>query len=222
MRTVERVVLATLVLFIGFFILGLAVVKYLRLESQETAPAAETEQLQAVSAFVVPAVDPEVLLSCVEPEPEEPAEVVDPAPAIPVLDKVEAWTPDEDDVNAIARTLWGECRGVESKAEQAAVAWIILNRLDAGYADTVTGVCAAPGQFYGYSASFPLDDDLVELARDVLIRHHREQEGEAKVGRTLPSDYYYFTGRDGRNWFRKEFRSSTYWDWSLPDPYKEG
>ena len=227
MRTAERVakvllVLALWVLFLGFFAFGLAVLRYCGLGQ---APTFKQEQLQAVGVTVVPGVSPDILLTCVVPEEEsteEPAEVVDPLPDIPVLDRVEAWTPAEEDVHAIARTLWGECRGVESRAERAAVAWCILNRLDAGYADTVKGVCAASGQFEGYDAGHPLDEDLVELARDVLIRHHREAEGETKVGRTLPRDYVYFTGRDGRNWFRKEFRSSAYWDWSLPDPYKEG
>jgi len=126
----------------------------------------------------------------------------------------------QEDINALARTIWGEARGVPSKAEQAAVAWCVLNRVDAGYGSTVLEVVSAPGQFYGYSVNYPLDDDLVELAKDVLTRWYREKDGETDVGRTLPSDYYYFNGSGGHNWFRKEFRSSTYWDWSLPDPYK--
>ncbi len=125
----------------------------------------------------------------------------------------------QEDINALARTMWGEARGISSKAEKAAVAWCILNRVDAGYGKTILAVVSAPGQFYGYSSSYPLDDELVELAKDVLTRWYREKDGETDVGRTLPSDYYYFSGRNGHNWFRKEYKSTTYWDWSLPNPY---
>lgn len=143
-----------------------------------------------------------------------------PTENIPVIEKPKTYNIPQEDINALARTIWGEARGVPSKAEQAAVAWCVLNRVDAGYGSTVLEVVSAPGQFYGYSVNYPLDDDLVELAKDVLTRWYREKDGETDVGRTLPSDYYYFNGSGGHNWFRKEFRSSTYWDWSLPDPYK--
>ena len=126
---------------------------------------------------------------------------------------------DQDEVNALARTVWGEARGVGSKAEQAAVIWCILNRVDARYADSIIGVITAPGQFAGYSIYYPVTDEFEELARDVLIRWYREKDGEIDVGRTLPQGYYYFNGSGGHNWFRQEFRSSTYWDWSLPNPY---
>lgn len=36
------------------------------------------------------------------------------------------------DLELIAQTVWAEARGVESRAEQAAVVWCILNRVDAG------------------------------------------------------------------------------------------
>lgn len=64
-----------------------------------------------------------------------------------IISPVSSWEPAAEDVEAIARTLYGECRGAETVAEKEAVAWVILNRLDAGYADTVLGVVSAPGQF---------------------------------------------------------------------------
>lgn len=131
------------------------------------------------------------------------------------------YIPNQEDVDALARTLYGECRGVPSRMEQAAVAWCVLNRVDAGYADTVLGVVSAPGQFVGYSSYHPVTDELAELAADVLERHWREQQGETDVGRVLPIDYLWFSGRDGHNWFRAKYRSRDYWDWSLPDPYTE-
>ena len=93
--------------------------------------------------------------------------------ATTILQPLPSWQPAAEDVEAIARTLYGECRGAETVAEQEAVAWVILNRLDAGYADTVLGVVSAPGQFAGYSPEHPLWPELVEVARRVLKMHHR-------------------------------------------------
>lgn len=124
--------------------------------------------------------------------------------ATTILYPVPVWEPDAEDVEAIARTLYGECRGVESEAEQEAVAWVILNRLDAGYADTVLGVVSAPGQFAGYDPDHPLWPELVEVARRVLTLNHREQLGE-RVARVLPREYLWFSGDGERNYFRCEY-----------------
>lgn len=124
--------------------------------------------------------------------------------ATTILTPVPEWSPTAEDVEAIARTLYGECRGAETVAEQEAVAWVILNRVDAGYADTVLGVVSAPGQFAGYDPAHPLWPELVEVARRVLTLHHREQRGE-NVARVLPSAYLWFSGDGVRNYFRCEY-----------------
>ena len=124
--------------------------------------------------------------------------------ATTILHPVPVWEPATEDVEAIARTLYGECRGVETVAEQEAVAWVILNRLDAGYADTVLGVVSAPGQFAGYSPEHPLWPELVEVARRVLTLHHREQMG-ISVQRVLGREYLWFSGDGVRNYFRCEY-----------------
>lgn len=129
--------------------------------------------------------------------------------ATTILHPVPSWEPAAEDVEAIARTLYGECRGVESEAEKEAVAWVILNRLDAGYADTVLGVVSAPGQFTGYSPEHPLWPELVEVARRVLTLHHREQLGES-VARVLGPEYLWFSGDGVRNWFRDSYGGGTY------------
>ena len=121
-----------------------------------------------------------------------------------ILSPLPSWEPAAEDVEAIARTLYGECRGVESETEQEAVAWVILNRLDAGYADTVLGVVSAPGQFAGYSKEHPMLPELVEVARRVLILHHREQLG-ISVPRVLGREYLWFSGDGERNYFRCEY-----------------
>lgn len=124
--------------------------------------------------------------------------------ATTILHPVPVWEPAAEDVEAIARTLYGECRGVEKVAEQEAVAWVILNRMDAGYADTVLGVVSAPGQFAGYDPAHPLWPELVEVAERVLTLHHREQMG-IDVDRVLPREYLWFSGDGVRNYFRCDY-----------------
>lgn len=134
----------------------------------------------------------------------------------------EIWKPDPADVEAIAKTLWGECRGVTSKAQQAAVAWCILNRVDKGgyYGNSVIEVVSKPKQFTGYNPNHPVDPELAELAEDVLTRWHAEKEGWSDVGRTLPKEYCFFVGDGKLNYFTDEWKSKDYWDWSLPNPYE--
>ena len=123
------------------------------------------------------------------------------------------YAPAQEDVDAIARTIWGEARGVANPDEQEAVGWCILNRLDAGYADTVLGVVSAPGQFAGYDPSNPVTDEFAAMARKILIAHYRESQGERDVGRVLPKEFLYFASRgDGRNYFRTEYRGGAFWE----------
>lgn len=126
-----------------------------------------------------------------------------------ILSPLPSWEPTTEDVEAIARTLYGECRGAETVAEQEAVAWVILNRLDAGYADTVLGVVSAPGQFAGYDPAHPLWPELVEVAERVLRMHHREQLGGC-VDRVLGPEYLWFSGDGVRNTFRDKYTGGTY------------
>lgn len=129
---------------------------------------------------------------------------------------------DPEEMTILAQTVYGEARGVESKAQQAAVIWCVFNRIDdPRWGDTVVEVCN-PKAFNGYSPSNPVDPELYALALDVYNRWQREKLGDLDSGRVLPSEYVYFNG-DGRvNWFRTEYKDSgSYWDWSLPDPYVE-
>lgn len=128
------------------------------------------------------------------------------------------------DIQLCARLVWGEARGIKSKAEQAAVIWCALNRLDAGgFGNSLYEVVTAPHQFTGYRSSNPITDELSGLAADVLLRYNLEKAGGNDVGRTLPKDCLFFAGKGGRNWFRKTYRGSAErWDWSLPDPYTKG
>jgi len=154
----------------------------------------------------------------VEEEPQDaPIEPVE-APEWPKL-----YT-DEDAV-ALAKTLYGEARGVGSNgivsgtAQKAAVIWCVLNRYDAGYEDSIVEVCAAPRQFVGYSKSHPVWDDLLELSYDVLDRWNAEKHGETDVGRVLPAEYLWFSGDGKYNHFRDSYKGGTKWGWLLTDPY---
>lgn len=122
---------------------------------------------------------------------------------------------------ALARTMWGECRGC-STTEQAAVAWCVLNRVDdSRFPGDVVAVCDQKNQFDGYSPDYPVESDLLALAEDVLDRWEREKAGESSVGRVLPADYLYFEGDGVHNHFRQEYRSGETWDWGLESPYDE-
>lgn len=124
----------------------------------------------------------------------------------------------EEDVDIIARTIYGEAGGIGSRMEQAAVAWCILNRVDR-YDSTVKAV-VTPDQFHGYIYWGSCPEEFYELAEDVLIRWEREKNGEVGVGRILPKDYYYFYGDGKHNHFRQKFEGSPRWDWSYWNPYE--
>lgn len=130
---------------------------------------------------------------------------------------------DPADITRLSKMGWGEGRGVESKAQQAALYWCVFNRIDdPRWPDTIAEVCTE-GQFHGYDPSNPVDPELYDLALDVYERWHRERLGDPNPGRTLPREYVFFGGADGVNYFRTEYDNfDNIWDWSLPDPYEEG
>ena len=133
----------------------------------------------------------------------------------------------DKDAVALAKTLWGEARGVKNNGvvsgdcQRAAVVWCVLNRFDAGYEDSIYEVITAKDQFHGYSASYPVEDDLLELAYDVLDRWNAEKHGEVEVGRVLPAEYLWFGGDGSENRFRDAWKGGNRWDWSMPDPYSD-
>lgn len=132
----------------------------------------------------------------------------------------------EGDAEIIAKTIWGEARGIDSKAEKAAVAWCILNRVDTdGYACgvSVEYVATFPYQF-AYDDSNPVTDECLEIAEDVLHRWNAEKNGADNVGRTLPKDYIYFLGDGEHNNYTAEWTvdnpDTPVWNWRLPNPYE--
>ena len=126
---------------------------------------------------------------------------------------------DPKEIDLIARTIWGEAECVYDQAEQAAVAWCILNRVDA-WGKSIKEVVTAPNQFVGfYRNDGECPEEFRYLAADVLNRWKAEKRGGKNIGRVLPSGYLYFTGDGSRNYFTREWQSHDFWDWSLPTPY---
>ena len=151
-------------------------------------------------------------------------------------DDVEAQWPrlySDEDAIALAKLTYGEARGVpdlkingqviSARAQQAAVMWTVLNRFDAGYEESILEVITAytvdkngkiHKQFHGYSEEHPVEEELLELAYDVLDRWNAERHGEMVV-RELPSGYLWFHGDGVRNHFRDAYKNGNEWNWSV-------
>lgn len=124
----------------------------------------------------------------------------------------------DEDIDMIARVMLSECGGISSETEKACVAWVILNRVDAGYGN-ISDVVTSPNQFV-YNKNANVRKDLWEIARSVLSIWNKEKNGLPTWGRVLPQDFLWFHGAKGHNWFRSGFDSKEYWDYSLPTPYE--
>lgn len=167
-------------------------------------------------------------LAIYSPEPEAAT------PAQPAVEPAKLYT--EADVEMLARLIYTEARGVRSKTEQAAVVWVVLNRLDNPNRPqkTIADVVCAPYQF-DYRPWVPVTDEFKALAVDVLERWQAEKRATAgspaspggasrsaeDVGRVLPPEYQYFEGWGGRNWFSAKWKSQEFWGWELPSPYED-
>lgn len=156
---------------------------------------------------------PDLAVYSPEPEAATSAQPAEPEP-------IKLYT--EADVDMLARLIYTEARGVKSTTEQAAVVWVVLNRLDNPnrLQKTIADVVTAPHQF-DWRSLVPVLPEFAELAQDVLERWQAEKFGEVDVGRVLPAEYQYFEGWGGRNWFSAEWKSAEYWGWELPSPYED-
>ena len=154
----------------------------------------------------------------------EPSSIISPSPILTLAPEEEEpeYIPDAAEVEALAKMLYGEARGIASDMEKAACVWCVLNRVDdPRFPDTVLEVLEAPYQFAGYSADYPVLPELAVLAADVLKRYHAEKNGEENVGRVLPAEYLYFTGDGRNNHSTIGWKDAETWDWSLQNPYDD-
>lgn len=126
----------------------------------------------------------------------------------------------QDEAVMLAKLIYKEARGINSTAHKAAVVWCVLNRFDTGeYGESIKAVITSKHQF-AWDPNTKVEDEFLELSNDVLIRWLLEKEGFSNIGRVLPNDYLFFAGRNGLNYFRKNYHSKEYWDWSLQSPYE--
>ena len=147
--------------------------------------------MAAILALIFPA---ETIL----PEPEQTA-IVQEATAVEI---------NEADAEMLARLIYTEARGVESRDEQAAVAWCVLNRVDDDrWPDMVAEVVTQKGQF-AYDKDAPIEDELYDIAVEVLTAWTSSDE----TARTLPREYVFFSGRNGHNYFRDAYKGGNTWN----------
>ena len=110
----------------------------------------------------------------------------------------------EDDVVEVAKMLWGEARGC-TRDNQIKCAWVVCNRVDdERFPDTIQGVLSQPSQFHGYDPTYPVTDELYNIAFDVLTRWSYEKQG-VPVRRELAKSFLWFTGNGRENIFREEY-----------------
>lgn len=127
----------------------------------------------------------------------------------------------EKDIEMIAKVVYREARGLPLE-HQAAVVWTILNRVDAEgkFGNTIEEVITSPNQ-YAWNPDTPLTTEQLWIARDVVEKWIMEKVNNNEKGRVLPKDYYFFSaGNDNTNWFRKEYKSTEFWNWELENPYQ--
>jgi hypothetical protein len=151
-----------------------------------------------------PVPETQELLTCAEQETTKPTPLII----------------DLADAELLGRTIWGEAGGIESETHRAAVAWCILNRVDA-WDMTIEEVVTAPGQFHGYRPWGECPQEHIDLAKDVLIRWTQEKLEGGYTGRVLPESYLYFIGDGYYNYFTEEWQTEDYWDWSSRSPYND-
>ena len=189
-------------------------------------------RLGETSAYVQPVynftlkVDPSMIEYKEKSNPKPEEEATDQTPVKDISEEVEVvelaiennFTNEE--IDHIAKTVWGEARGL-SKTHQAGVVWSILNRCDDGrFGKGIISVVTAPSQFAGYRSGNPVDPEIRDLVVDVLDRYSQEKAGIKNVGRVLPKEYLYFRGNGKINLFSKKWNSTNIWNWSLESPYE--
>lgn len=111
--------------------------------------------------------------------------------------------PDEDDIVLLAKMLYMEAGVSNTFSQIAACADCALFRVEAGYG-TLRQVITAPGQFVGYSANYPVDARMYNIAKDTMLRHELakwelDTFGFTLVSTVVPSDYMWFSGDGTRN-----------------------
>ena len=135
----------------------------------------------------------------------------------------------EQDVIAMAQMTYGEGWITQSDTEMSWIMWCVCNRFDSGdpfyrncdsLYDIITQYYGTDSQqFHGYDPNNPVEERIVNLARDVLDRWSAEKQGATDVDRTLPADYLWFWGDGWHNHFTNDWRGGAEYDGYLGSPY---
>lgn len=131
----------------------------------------------------------------------------------------------ESDAVLIAKTCWGEFNDVSRPEQVAAVAWVILNRLDSKdpfFPDTVSEIVRQPSQFLGFREDNPVDEEIFGIVCDVMTRWQMEKRCCGSVGRVIPKEIVAFHAN--KSWTENIYvkPDGGIWNWSLPSPYCVG
>ncbi|MDR1572392.1 MAG: hypothetical protein LBS32_07695 [Clostridiales Family XIII bacterium] len=153
---------------------------------------------------------PEAALAPAPAAPDAPAPYSAEAPA-PAPEAAPEPPYTEQDVEMLARMVFGEARGLPPE-EQALCAWTAINRLESGrFGATLEDVLAAPRQFVGYSPNHPVTDGVRAVAEGALAAWAAGEPAPALPPYAETGSYLYFSGArggDGRmhNFFGEEWR----------------
>lgn len=118
-----------------------------------------------------------------------------------VLNTAMEAIPDELVAEA-ALLAWGEYSGSDY-AQRTAPIWCACNRADA-WGLTLDEVMHSDA-FHGLLTEREVPAEWYDLARETLARWELEKMGYIDVGRTLPSEYLYFSGNGKYNTYRTEY-----------------
>lgn len=118
-----------------------------------------------------------------------------------VLNTAMQAIPDELVAEA-ALLAWGEYSGTDY-AQRTAPIWCACNRADA-WGLSLEAVMHSDA-FHGLLTEREVPEEWYDLARETLARWELEKLGYIDVGRTLPSEYLYFSGNGEYNTYRTEY-----------------
>jgi len=101
-------------------------------------------------------------------------------------------------VQCLANVVYREARG-ESRAGQAAVAHVVLNRVkDPAFPDTVCAVAQQPGQFARRAPGSAVDQEIYDRAKTVAAKALKGLSSDPTNGAT-----HFHSGKRKPGWARK-------------------
>lgn len=123
------------------------------------------------------------------------------------------YYPKREEITALALVVVGEASNCDLRT-QIAVMWTVLNRVDAGFGDTIEEVCSAKSQFVGYERAISRLDDDSFVNRVNLIKPYCYDiifawMNDLDQYRNLPDNYTYF--RSDKNHTTNYFLSEQNW-----------